>query len=144
QFLRDESLPVHVRVMNRSGQQLQLGKDADWLTFSVESIDHTIVNRIGDVPLEGELKLDSAMVGTRRIDILPYYELSKPGRYIVSATVKIKDWGQEFSSKPKSFDIVRGSKIWEQDFGLPIPQGAPEVRKYALQQAQYHKRLMLY
>jgi hypothetical protein len=34
QFLRDESLPVKVRVINRSGQTLRLGQDNDWLGLS--------------------------------------------------------------------------------------------------------------
>jgi hypothetical protein len=143
QYLRDESLVVRVQISNRSGQKIELGKDAGWLTFSIESLDGGLVSRTGDVPVDGELTLDSAMVAERRIDLLPYYDLATPGRYVVSASVKIKNWDQEFTSKRKSFDIVRGSKIWEQEFGIPST-GVPEVRKYALQQASYLKRLMLY
>ena len=38
QFLPSESLPVAVRITNRSGQPLHLGADTNWLTFSVESV----------------------------------------------------------------------------------------------------------
>jgi hypothetical protein len=37
QFLIDESLPVKVRIANRSGQTLKLGQEPDWLTFAIES-----------------------------------------------------------------------------------------------------------
>ncbi|HEY0455259.1 MAG TPA: hypothetical protein VGE41_02730 [Verrucomicrobiae bacterium] len=144
QFLRDESLPLKVKISNRSGQALQLGKEADWLSFSVENTDGTHVKRLREFDGSGELTLDSAMVGTRRADIMPCFDLSKPGRYRVAAIIKVKGWDKEFISKTKSFDIVRGSKIWESDYGLPLANGAPEVRKYALQQANYLKRLMLY
>ena len=144
QFLRDESLPVKVRITNRSGQTLKLGADADWLTFSVESRDGFIVTKLADAPAAGEFSLESAMVGTKRIDLLPYFDVSQPGRYTVVANVKIKQWNDEVSSKPKPFEISRGTKIWEQEFGVPTSAGAPEVRKYALQQAQYLKRLVLY
>jgi hypothetical protein len=143
QFLRDESLPVKVQINNRSGQKLTLGNEAEWLSFEIESLDGGLVSRTGDIPVNGDLNLESAMVGTRKIDLLPYYDLSKPGRYVISATVKIKNWDKEFTSKRKNFDVVRGSKLWEQEFGVPT-QGIPEVRKYALQQANYLKRLMLY
>lgn len=143
QFLRDESVMVKVQIINRSGQKIELGKDPGWLTFTIENLDGGLVSRTGNAPVDGVLTLDSATVGERRIDLLPYFELGKPGRYVVSASLKIKNWDQEFTSKRKNFDIVRGSKIWEQEFGIPS-NGVPEVRKYALQQASYLKKLMLY
>ena len=143
QFLRDESLPVKLQISNRSGQKLVLGKEPEWVTFTVENLDGSMVSRLSDVVLEGELALDSAMVGARTIDLLPFFDVTKPGRYAVTATVRVAGWDREFSSKRKTFDIARGAKIWEQEFGVP-GEGAPEVRKYALQQANYMKRLMLY
>jgi hypothetical protein len=143
QFLRDESLQVKVQISNRSGQTVELGKDAAWLEFSIENLDGSLVTSLGEVPVEGILKLESAMVATRALDLLPFYDLSRPGRYAISASLRVKNWDQEFASKRKTFDIVGGSKIWEQEFGVPS-KGIPEVRKYALQQASYSKRLMLY
>ncbi len=144
QFLQDESLPVKVRISNRSGQTLQLGKDAEWLSFTVASRDGHPVPRLGDPPVTGEFSLESAMVATRRVDLMPHFDFGLPGRYLVTATVRIKAWNEEISSAPKQFEIVRGTKIWEQEFGVPKAEGVPEVRKYVLQQAQYLKRLMLY
>src|SRR3954469_503183 len=143
QFLRDESLPVKLQISNRSGQKIVLGKDPEWVTFTVENLDGSIVTRLNDVTMQGELALDSAMVGARTIDLLPFFDVTKPGRYAVTATVRVKGWDKEFSSKRKTFDVARGSKIWEQEFGVP-GVGTPEVRRYALQQANYLKRLMLY
>ena len=143
QFLRDESLPVKLQISNRSGQKIVLGNDPEWVTFTVENLDGSSVTRLDDVTMKGELALDSAMVGAKTIDLLPFFDVTKPGRYAVTATVRVAGWDKEFSSKRKTFDIERGSKIWEQEFGVP-GEGAPEVRKYALQQANYLKRLMLY
>src|SRR4051794_407558 len=39
QFLKDESVPLKVRITNRSGQTVHFGKSKDWLTFSAESRD---------------------------------------------------------------------------------------------------------
>lgn len=144
QFLRDESLPVNVRITNRSGQRLQVGQEKNWLTFNIENRDGALVARLSEISVEGELSLESARQATRRIDLMPYYDLSGPGRYRVSATVKIKQWDQEITSPFKDFDIVRGVKIWEQDFGVPVAGKAPEPRKYILQQATFSKQLKLY
>ncbi len=145
QFLLNESLPVKVRVTNRSGQTLQLGQEKDWLTFTIESRDGYPVSSLGEVPVTGDQPVESAMVASRLVDLMPYYDLSKPGRYTVTATVKLKQWNEDLVSKPKAFEISRGNKIWEQEFGVPSAQGAaPEGRKYALQQANYAKRMMLY
>lgn len=142
-FLRDESLPVQVRITNRSGQTLKLGRETDWLSFAVENRDGNSVSRVGDPPVKEEFSLESSMVASRRVDLAPYFNLSNPGRYLVTATIKIPEWTQEVASKPRNFDIVRGTKLWEQTVGVPGSGAAPEPRKYILHQAQL-KRLTLY
>jgi hypothetical protein len=83
-------------------------------------------------------------VAKRRVDLAPWYDLGQPGRYQVTATLRLKEWDKEFSSRPRPFEVVRGTKLWEQEFGVPTAQGAPEARKYILQQASYRKQLRLY
>ena len=146
QFLLNESLPIKVRITNRSGQTLLLGHEKDWLTFTIESRDGYIVSALGEVPVTGDQSVDSSMVAYRRVDLMPYFDLGKPGSYTVVASVKLKQWNQEpILSKAKPFEIARGTKIWEQEFGVPNGEGgSPEARKYALQQANYEKQLMLY
>jgi len=79
------------------------------------------------------------------VDLAPYFALTDPGRYEIRAIVQLKEWGKESTSAPKSFNIIEGAHLWEQEFGLPKPSGTPEVRKYILQQANYLKgQLRLY
>ena len=145
QFLSGESLEVGVRVTNFSGQTLHLGKDNDWLRFTIEGRDNYIVPGSVDVPVQGEFDVESSTVVTRRVEVAAYFALTRPGRYLVTATVKLKQWDKELLSKPKAFDIIAGTKLWEQDFGVPNAAGQPpEVRKYALQQAIHLKQLKLY
>jgi hypothetical protein len=101
------------------------------------------------VPVTGEFDLDSARVATRRVDLAPYFALTQPARYSVTATVKIRAWDRDISSSPRSFDIIHGANLWEQEFGIPAASAdtnaTPEVRKYILQQANYLKgQLRLY
>jgi len=149
QYLRGESLPVAVRITNRSGQTLRLGQGTDWLTFLIESREGGPLVSTRALPVEGEFTLESSKVATKRVDLAPYFPQIEPGRYTVVATVKIKDWGQERASPPKKFDITEGAKLWEQEFGVPLTPGAvnrlPDVRKYALHQASYIRgQLRLY
>jgi hypothetical protein len=144
QFLRDENLPAKVRIVNRSGQTVRFGPGSDWLTFNVETREGKAVQKTGDLPPIEEFMLDSSMVATRLVELSGAFKFELPGRYTVSAVVKVNEWQKEFPSKPKTFDIVRGTKLWEQEFGVPTEGGTPDVRKYILQQAQYQKRLMLY
>ena len=145
QFLPNEPLIVAVRVANSSGQTLHLGADADWIKMSVESRNGFIVSKLSDPPVQGEFTLDSSKVAVVKLDLEPCFNLTRPGRYTVTANVRIKDWDQEFASAPSVFDIIDGSKLWEHEFGVPASPGAtPEVRKYALQQANYLKQLKLY
>jgi hypothetical protein len=149
QFLPGEALNVAVKVSNRSGQKLSFGTDADWLTFAVESRDGLVVPKTGEAPVAGNFDLQSAERATKHVDIEPYFAMTQPGRYSITATVRIKEWGQTVSSQPKNFNIIEGAKLWEQEFGVPTVPGAtnavPEVRKYILQQANFLKgRLRLY
>jgi hypothetical protein len=149
QFLLGESLPVAVRVINRSGQTLRLGKEEGWLTFSIEPQGGSPVAQTGDVPVAGEFVLESSKRATKRVDLAPYFVLNQPGHYDLVATLHIKAWGFEAASSPKGFDIIEGAKLWEQSFGVPNSGGdsnaAPEIRKYVLQEANYLKnQLALY
>jgi hypothetical protein len=147
QFLPGESLVVGVRITNFSGQTLHLGKDSDWLHITLEGRDNYVVPTTADLPVQGEFDVESSKIATRRVDVAPCFALTRPGRYMVSATVKLKDWDNELVSKPKAFDIIAGTTLWEQDVGFSAPAPShqpPEVRKYALQQAIHLKRMKLY
>jgi hypothetical protein len=149
QFLPGEKLTVAVRITNLSGQPLPLGTEADWLSFDVESRDSFMVSERGKLSVMGAFTLESSKVAIKRVDLAPGFDLGQPGRYSVTATVRVKEWNQVFTSKPAVFDIIQGTKLWEKEFGVPPPAGGPpgaipEVRKYLVQQASYLKDLRLY
>ena len=148
QFLPGEALPVAVRIVNRSGQTLNLGAEADWLTFGIETREGAVVAKTAEVPVIGKFSLQSSQRGTKRVDVAPYFALSRAGRYLIDATVKIKNWDQEITTRPKEFNIIEGTKLWEQVVGVPktaSATGEPELRHYTLQQANYLKKeLRLY
>ena len=149
QFLPSEKVPTAVKITNRSGQPLHLGTDANWLTFAVESGDGFIVVKKSEVPVLGEFNLNSSEMATKWVDLAPYFDLTRPGRYHVVATVRVKDWRAETASPAKNFDVITGARVWAQEFGVPALTGAtnsaPEVRKYTLQKANYlRQQLRLY
>ena len=146
QFLPSESVKVAVKITNRSGQKLHLGADPDWLTFNVESSDGFVVIKKSEVPVTGEFDLESSQMAIKRVDLQPYFVMSKPGRYKVTATLRIKDWASQIASPPKYFDLIAGAIQWEQDFGVPSETNrVPEARKYSLLQANYlREQLRLY
>jgi len=149
QFLPSETLPLAVRITNRSGQTLHLGADPDWLTFSVESEDGFIVVKNSDVPVLGEFDLGSSEVATKRVDLQPYFDLKRQGHYRITAMLRIKAWNKHYPSPPKGFDVISGAELWSQDFGMPVPPGvtnrAPEIRKYTLEEANYlRQQLRMY
>jgi hypothetical protein len=142
-FLRDESLPIKVRVSNSSGQTLHLGQEPDWLTFEIQDSEGRDVRERGKVPLADPFELESAKVASLRTDLMPYFELSRVGRYAITVTLKVSQLDRTFTTKSKTFDIVTGNTLWEREFGLPAT-GVPETRKYALVQANLLKDLRLY
>jgi hypothetical protein len=147
QYLPGETIVASVRVSNRSGQTLHLGSTDDWLNFTIESREGALVPRLDDVPVRGEFTLESSSRATKRVQLTPHFMLTQAGRYVLTASVKIREWGQEVASQPVVFNIIEGTPLWEQEFGLPAKTStrAPEVRKYMLQEANYLKnQLRLY
>ena len=147
QFLCGEDFILKVKITNFSGQELVLGRTKDWLAFTVGSVQGSIVSQVAEVPVEGEFRLPSSSVATKRVNLVPYYDgLSKPGRYEVTSTVRIHQWGEEFHSPLRSFNVSPGTKLWEQDVGVSagVPGVAPFVRTYMLQQTSRGRRMILY
>ncbi len=146
QFLPSESVPVAVKITNRSGQSLHLGTELDWLTFSVESADSSVVIKNSEVPVLGEFDLESSQQAIKRVDLQSHFAMNKQGRYKIVATLRIKAWAASVASPPKAFDVINGANLWAQDFGVPTGTNtAPEVRKYTLEQANYlRSQLRLY
>lgn len=148
-FLIGETIPAEVRITNRSGQPLHLGADNDWLTFTVESRNNSVVAKNGDVPVQKAFELASGKTAIRRVEISPYFDLNRIGRYQLNANIRIKEWDSTVAAKSKSFELINAAKIWSQDFGMPQPAGVtnqpPEVRRYVLEQANYLRgKLRLY
>ncbi len=92
-----------VRITNSSGQPLHLGVYANWLTFDVESVDGFIVDKKAEVPVLRGFDLGSSQVATKRVDLAPYFNLTRPGRYSIIATLRIKDWNAETPSPPEIY-----------------------------------------
>jgi len=140
QFLPGEAVPLKVRVVNHSGQTLRFGEDNTWLRISVQAKDSFIVEQTGEVPATGFFELPPSKMATKELDIAPYFTLSRPGRYLIVASVHIKEWNQTITSDPAEFDLINGTKLWEKAFGVPntsLADGSPQVRKYLLQQANH-------
>jgi hypothetical protein len=140
-FLPGEALKVAVRITNLSGQELHLGAEEDWLTFAIESREGVVVPKLAEAPVVGEFVLGSSKVAIKRVDLAPYFSLTQPGNYQIVATVRIRAWNRELTSEPKSFDVIQGVKLWEQEVGVPktgpATNSEPEMRRYVLQQANY-------
>ncbi len=148
QFLPREALRVGVRITNRSGQTLRLGQADNWVHFLVETQAGVPVPATGPLDVVRPFEIESSKVVTRFIDLAPAYALIQPGRYQISVEVSIKEWDQKLESKPVDVEIVKGFKIWEQNFGLPKSTAddalPPEVRKYSLVKLQALDKIRLY
>lgn len=148
-FLIGETIPAAVRITNRSGQTLRMGQEADWLTFTVESRAGGVVAKNSEVPVAGEFDLPSGKTAIRQVVLTPSFTFNRLGHFEVTATVRIKEWGESLATRPEAFEIVNAAKLWSQDFGMPQPPGVtnqvPEVRRYTLEEANYLRgKLRLY
>lgn len=147
-YLPHEPMYAVVRIYNTSGQKLQLGRNDQWLSFTVESADGGLVKQIKNPDVQGEFELPSASRAKKMVNLAEAYELTRFGRYYVTAVVRVPEWGGEaFTNlRPEPVGIATGVKLWESTFGLPSAKedGPPELRKFHLVQANHLKQLSLY
>lgn len=151
QYLPGEDLQLKVRILNRSGQEIVLGTENNWINLSITGENNAICTRLGDMPLQGEFSLRSGEVGTKSLNPTPYFDFRQPGRYHVTAQIRIPQWRQEITCKPASFTVAEGvalPNLSNLQVGIPTPPGVtnavPEVRRFSLLKVLYLKELRLY
>jgi hypothetical protein len=148
QYLVNEATLVGVRVINFSGQSLKLGKDPAWMELAVEGETGLLVEKLAEPPVVEEFEVPSSSKGTRWLDLQPCFNIGRPGRCQVTASVRLPELGKELTSKPVAVTVTSGARVWQQEFGLPPKSGEtaapPEVRRYALVQGLTGKRVRLY
>gem|GEM_PF-467207 len=145
QFLVKESLEIGVRVVNHSGQTLNLTK-GDWLSISVMDDNNFAVKQIGSMPVAEDVSIESSYMATQWLDIGQTFDFKENARYSIRARVDLFDWSRDFYADAKHFEMIRGASLWEQKFGVPVkaPGELPEIRNYILQQALYLEEPQLY
>lgn len=145
QFLPQEPLILLVRVYNYSGETLVLGQQPDWISFNVEPVaSKSVVRQNSDPEVAGVFELETGMMATKRVNLVPHFELTQSGRYKVTAVVNFGRAG-ELTSEPLMVDIVSGTLVWEREFGVPPATGqVPEARKYQLLQVRQADAQQLY
>lgn len=149
EFLPGEDIPAVAHIVNHSGETLNLGNDNEWLKFSISGRDGYVVLKTGEVPVTRPFTLQSSERATVHVNLAPYFHLPRPGHYLITATLTVPGWTRQFNSPPKGFNVIQGARLWQERFGVPprgdAPNAMPEMRMYALQEANYlHSRLMLY
>jgi len=143
-YLLKEPLEVGIRVVNQSGQTLTI-PGTSWLSLTVEDRDKFVVKTLTELPLPQPVTVDSTFMATQWIDIGDVFDFRENMSYKLNARVRIEQWGEEVYSKPVSFEIIKGTVLWQQPFGVPSEPGSPpQMRKYILQQANYLDELQLY
>ena len=139
QFVANSEVYAAVRITNFSGRTLSLGQGQDWLELAVEADEGRIVARLSAPDVVEPFEVPNAARGTRWVNLEPHFDMSRPGRYQVTATVRLKDPQEPLVSSPAGVNVISGAQIWMQRFGLPrrLADGtaAMEVRKYSLIQA---------
>jgi hypothetical protein len=145
-YLPHERCLGEIRITNFSGRPLKFSAESDWFDLNVESEDGYIVAKLADVPAAEEFEIPSAARGKRRVDLAPCFNLSEPGRYKVSVSVRLPQLNLDVLSNPVTINIMSGAPLWEQAVGVPgTGEGTVlEVRRYSLLQTNDRKRLALY
>ncbi len=149
-FLPGEPLQVLVHIKNTSGRKLHFGDDPEWLKFSVRTRDLKPVARLRPPATDGEFDVESGYVATRKVDLAPAFDLMALGFYTATATVRVREFGVELTTPvPFKFELVRGFRLWDQEFGVPpaegeLPPAQADMRRYSVIQLRTTKGIRLY
>src|SRR5271155_5044835 len=84
QYLPGEDLQLKLRITNRSGQEIALGGDNDWISMSITGENGAPCAQLGNMPIHGQFSLLSGEVGTKALNPTPYFEFLRLGRYRIT------------------------------------------------------------
>ncbi|MBM3847422.1 MAG: hypothetical protein FJ405_14215, partial [Verrucomicrobia bacterium] len=144
QFLRNQTLPVALRIENKTGQPLKVGEQVDWLSISVETFDGKVVTPSRELIGGGQFDLAAAESVRKVVDLSESFDFSNPGTYRMTAFARFPSANQTAQSSSISFEIIRGAQLWEEVCGVSLPDGGRRVVRYSLQQAYHQKALTLF
>jgi len=155
QLLPDEKMLLKLSIQNRSGQDLILGTESNWLTFTVlgEKNAEALAMGTDHEYLQGEANVPAGMSASREFNLTPHFDFRQPGRYSVKATIRIPQWHEEIAVPPVSFTIVKGIRLAnlpdiDMPVGVPFLRGEanqpPEIRRYFLERSDATAGAKLY
>ena len=144
-FLVYESIPLSVLIRNYSGRTIELSAEADkpWLSFVVADESGSMMAAIAAPRADEPLLIAPGQTVSRKIDLLPLYDIRARGGYRVQA--RVIGAGSSAISPPVALTVINGREIWSETVGLPAKEGAlDEYRTYALLARRSEKQDMLH
>ena len=138
---------INVKITNFSGQTIEVATTPDWIQFTVEAVGGYVVNRLAEISAPGKFEVENGFVATRKINIGPAFDLSRPGRYTVSGGIFITSYGKPVYARPIPLEVLSMTPMWERNFGVPNAEsesGGIVARRYSLIQITRNDKPYIY
>lgn len=150
-ILPGEALELDLAIRNLSGGPLVFSPNDDWLDISVVSVvkqsgEGVAMARLKPVTVNESFILGNALAAKARVEISQNFDLTRPGRYKISAAASYRGVRSPAEAEPIIVQVTSGAKLWEQEFGVRVPDSErpPETRKYQIQRLTNLKDMRLY
>jgi hypothetical protein len=145
-YLPKEDFEVKVRLVNFSGQNLEIGNIHNWLKFEIETKDGHFIKPLKNLPTQGSsVVLSNSKEAMIPINLTEHFDIVRQGKYLIQAAASFTNQNLYAASKMKKFTIAAGVSLWSQVAGVPMGQGLPPAMvKYDLITARDTARNNLY
>lgn len=150
-FLPGEAVELDIAIRNLSGGPLVFSPNDDWLDIGVMSVikqtgEGVTVERLKPVLVNESFILANSLSAKSRVEISQSFNLTRPGRYKISGSANYRGAKTPVQAEPIIIQITSGSKLWEQEFGVRIPDSDKPLatRKYMVQRLTNLKDMRLY
>ncbi len=150
-YLPGETIELDIAIRNLSGGPLVFSANEEWLEINVVSVvkqsgEGVTLQRLKPVFVNESFILGNSLAAKSRVEISQCFDLTRPGRYKVSGSANYRGARAAAEAEPIIIQITSGAKIWEQEFGVRVPdsEAPPETRKYQIQRLTNLKDMRLY
>ena len=118
QFIRHEPIPLAVRITNRAGRELLLHGDGrrSWLNVMITDQRGNPVAPYSGLNFQAA-KIPVGRSVAKQLDLNTLFPLHSYGKFTVTVIISLPT-GETFQSGRKTFDITKGTTIYEQRVGL--------------------------
>lgn len=134
-YLSGEPVLALMTFKNRAGRDLTLASEPRWIEVRVtDAVGEPVARRSPVFAGAAPVVLPSGREARYRLDLAPFFDFPRPGRYRVRIAARFPEWSEVVAAQEAHLRVVSGVALWSERFAVTDDRGDVSRREYRLMQ----------